>query len=152
MRRHTPGKTSVEYYRDLLTVIREEIGKESFWLGCGTPFAPSLGYIDGTRIGGDVGDSWKAGFGPMNMLEETRGDQYFNNVWWQNDSDVVMLRDFHIHLDGKEIRSLALWQGILGGVINTSAPLHEIAPDRLALWRFLQPGNLRWTATLPYFA
>ena len=92
----------------------------------------------------------KEGFGPWNMLRESQGSQHFNNVWWQNDPDAIMLRDRYIWLTAEEVRSLALWQGILGGVINTSAPLHEIPPDRLALWRFLEPGDAPWTARLPY--
>jgi hypothetical protein len=151
VRRHRPGKTSVEYLRDVLQMIREEIGEETFWLGCIAPFFPFIGYADGMRIAGDVGASWGGGFGPQNMIAETVGDQYFNNVWWQNDPDAILLRDFHTDLTPTEVRSLALWQGILGGVINTSDPLHEIAPDRLRLWRFLLPGPQPWTADLPYF-
>ena len=70
---------------------------------------------------------------------------------WQNDPDVIYLRDFHINLSEAEVRSLAYWEAILGGSINTSAPLHEIAPERLRLWRFLEPGTERWTARLPYW-
>ena len=152
VRRHTPGKTSVEYFRDVLAVIRDAIGEESFWLACISPYAPFLGYADAMRIGGDVGAEWaKEGFGPWNMLRETQGTQHFNNVWWQNDPDAILLRDFHIWLNATEIRSLAMWQTMMGGVINTSAPLHEIAPDRLALWRFLEPGPEHWTTQLPCF-
>ncbi len=151
VRRHTPGKTSVEYLRDVLAMIREEIGEDSYWLGCIAPFAPFIGYADGMRIGGDVGESWAGSFGPRNMLRETVGSQYFNQIWWQNDPDAIMLRDFHIHLSPQEVRSLALWQGILGGVVNTSCPLHEIAPDRLRLWRFLEPGAEPGAARIPYW-
>jgi hypothetical protein len=135
----------------VLQTIREEIGQETFWLGCIAPFFPFLGYADGMRIGGDVGSRWSGGFNPQSMLVESVGNQYFNNVFWQNDPDAILLRDFHIDLTETEVTSLALWQGILGGVINTSDPLHEIAPRRLALWRFLRPGPEKWAATLPYF-
>jgi len=148
--RHRPGKTSVEYFRDLLEVIRKEIGEESYWLACIAPFAPFIGFADGMRIAGDVGASWEGGFGPRNMIQESQGDQYFNNVWWHNDPDAILLRNFHIHLSDREIKSLALWQGILGGVVCTSAPFHEIAKQRLDLWNFLRPGNSPRSACLPF--
>jgi len=150
VRRHTPGKTSMEYFRDVVSMIRAAIGEESFLLGCVGPFLPYLGYADAMRIGGDVGADWNAGFGPQNMFQESVADQYFNNIWWQNDPDAILVRNFHTHLTDVEVRSLALWQGILGGVICTSDPLHELSPERQALWRFLAPGE-PWTAELPYF-
>ena len=150
VKRHTPGKTSVEYFRDVLAMIRREIGEESFWLGCVGPFTPFIGYADAMRIGGDVGAAWTGVFGPQNMMQETVADQYFNNVWWQNDPDAILVRDLHTKLTDTEVRSLSLWQGILGGVICTSDPLHEISPERQALWRFLAPGE-PWTTELPFF-
>ena len=149
VRRYTPGKTGVEYFRDVLTMIRDEIGEESFWLGCIAPYMPFIGFADAMRIGGDVGASWTGGFGPQNMLRETVGSQHFNNVFWQNDPDVILLRNFHIELNDDEITSLALWQAILGGVVATSDPLHELSEERLALWRFVQPTTDSGIASLP---
>ncbi len=150
VRRHTPGKTSVEYFRDVLKMIRQEIGEETFWLGCIAPYMPFIGYADAMRIGGDVGASWTGGFGPQNMLRETVGSQHFNNVFWQNDPDVLLIRDFHNNLNEDQVTSLALWQSILGGVVATSDPLHEIAESRRALWRFVQPSSDCAVATLPF--
>ena len=149
VRRYTPGKTGVEYFRDVLQMIREEIGQETFWLGCIAPYMPFVGYADAMRIGGDVGASWQGGFGPQNMLQETVGSQHFNNVFWQNDPDVILLRNFHIDLNEDEIVSLALWQALMGGVVATSDPLHEISDSRRALWQFIQPSRDRETAVLP---
>lgn len=137
--RHTSGKTSVEYFRDLLTMIREEIGEDSYWLGCIAPFEPFIGFADGMRIGGDVGPVWQEGFGPLGMLRSSLNTQFFNGIWWQNDPDAILLRDFHIRMTGRETVSLALWQGMLGGVVCTSDPLHKIPEAHLALWKFLRP-------------
>ena len=150
VRRHTPGKTSVEHFREVLAMIRAEIGQESHWLACIAPYAPFVGYADSARIGNDISVTWTAG-STLNMIGESVADQYFNNVWWQNDPDVIYLRNFHIDLNEQEVRSLAFWEAILGGSINTSAPLHMIAPERLRLWRFLEPAKERWTARLPYW-
>jgi len=142
-RRHTPGKTSFEYFRDLMGVIREAIGEDSAWLGCIAPFMPSVGYVDMMRIGGDVGAKWeKDGFGPVNMIQEIHADQYFSNVYWQNDPDAVLLRDYHIHLKPHQIEALAILQAISGGVITTSDPVHLIAPDRRALLQLIRPRGV----------
>jgi len=151
VKRHKPGKTSVEYMRDMMKMIREEIGDESFLLGCITPYMCALGYADAMRIAYDIGPSWQSMHNPQNMISESYAVQHFNNIWFQNDPDVILLRDFHIEYSDEEVRSLALWQGILGGSINTSAPLHKINRKRLDLWRFLQPGKGKWTARLPYY-
>ncbi len=150
VKRHAPGKTSTEYLRDLLAVIRAEIGEESYWLGCIAPFAPMIGFADGMRIAADLAALWPQP--PYdNIFREAEGDQYFNNVWWQNDPDAIILRNFHSELSEAEVRSFALWHGILGGSVSTSDPLHEVDPARLALWRFVEPGPEKWTGRVPYF-
>ena len=141
--RHTPGKTSVEYYRDVMDMIRECIGEESRWLGCISPFMPAIGYCDMMRIAGDVGAQWEeGGFGPANMLKELTADDYFNNVFWQNDPDAVMLRDFHIHLKPEQIEALALLEAMSGSAIYTSDPVHLISRERQELLSFIRPRGI----------
>ncbi|MCL2058695.1 MAG: alpha-galactosidase [Oscillospiraceae bacterium] len=141
--RYAPGKTSFDYYRETLEMIRSCIGEDSAWLGCISPFLPSIGYMDMMRIGGDVGAQWeKQGFGPINMIREIVGDSYFNHVYWTNDPDATMLRDFHIHLKPHEIESLALLQAVSGSLITTSDPIHLIAKDRMELLELIVPKGL----------
>jgi hypothetical protein len=90
------------------------------------------------RVSNDAGHSWSRG-ATLNMFEQMTNTQFFNNVWWQNDPDVVFLRDKYLHLSPTEIECMALFVGIVGGVVNTSDALHEISPSRLQMWRFLQP-------------
>lgn len=142
--RHTPGKTSFEYFRDVMKMIRECIGEESRWLGCIGPFMPALGFVDMMRIAGDVGAQWEeGGFGPTNMLRELNADQYFGNIYWQNDPDAVMLRDFHIHLKPGQIEGLALLEAMSGGTVYTSEPIHQIAPERRELLSFIRPNKVQ---------
>lgn len=137
--RYDKTRTSVEILRDTLQMIREEIGEDSYLLGCIAPFMPFIGYADGMRIAGDVGASWSEVFGPLNMIRELQADHYFNHVFWQNDPDSILLRDFDIFLKPVEIRSLALLQAISGGVVTTSDPMHRISEERRDLLRFLKP-------------
>jgi hypothetical protein len=150
VRRHTPGKTSVEYFREVLQMIRDEIGEESYWLACISPFAPFLGFADGMRVANDTGPGWSSG-SAGNMLQEMTAGQYFNGVWWQNDPDVVMLRDHFIHLSESEVQTLALFCGLMGGSVNTSDWLHQLPPHRLQMWRRLQPGPSNNMAQLPFW-
>lgn len=141
--RHTPGKTSFEYFREFMENVRGAIGEDAAWLGCIAPFMPAVGFVDMMRIAGDVGTQWEeGGFGPVNMIQEIHADQYFNNVYWQNDPDAVLLRDFHIHLRPAQIEALAILQAISGGVITTSDPIHKIAPERRALLRLIRPRGV----------
>jgi len=140
VKRNTPGKTSVEYFREFLCAIREEIGDESYWLGCIAPFLPFVGFADGMRIAGDVGAQWNnSGFGPENMIREVVADNYFNNIYWQNDPDAMLLRDFHTHLKPTEIEALVLLQAMSGGAVYTSDPIHELSKESLSLLKFVKP-------------
>lgn len=149
VKRHTPGKTSVEYFRDFLKLIRDAIGEESYWLGCIAPFIPFIGYADAMRVGDDVGSCWYGEFGPQNMMKSVVGNNYMNHNYYQTDSDAVMLRDFHIRLSDQEIKSLAMLSAVSGSCIYTSDPLHKISPGRAELFRFIQP-DIRRKPALPY--
>ena len=150
VRRYDSSLTSVEILRNTLKMIREAIGEESYLLGCIAPFLPFIGYADGMRIAGDVGAQWAEDYGPVNMLRELQADTYFNHIYWQNDPDSVLLRDFAIHLQPHEIYSLALLQALSGGAVTTSDPIHEISEERRELLHFITPRE-KVRPQLPYF-
>ena len=147
VKRFTPGKTTNEYQREFFDMIRQEIGPESYWLGCIAPFPVMLGYVDGMRVAGDISPKWEAN---INMFDETRGAQHINNVWWQNDPDAMIIRSKYNQLTDKETESIAHWVGMLGGVINTSDLFHEIPKERVDLFRFLEPGSTKYTSRMPF--
>jgi len=149
VKRYTPGKTANEYQRELFDMIRQEIGQESYWLGCIAPFPVMLGYVDGMRVAGDVSPKWDA---CTNMFDETRGAQHINNVWWQNDADALILRSKYNQLTDRETESIAHWVGMLGGIVNTSDLFHEIPKERVDLFRFIEPGKQKYTSQMPYVA
>ena len=140
VQRHDTTRTSVEAFREVLQAIREEIGPDSYWLACIAPYAPCLGFADGMRVANDTSVAWSDG-SQGNMLQETMATQYANGVLWRNDPDCVILREQRTLLAPAEIEALALWSGILGGAVTTSDALHRLSPARLALWRFLEPGD-----------
>jgi hypothetical protein len=150
VKRYAPGKTSIEYFRDFLKVVREEIGEESYWLACIAPFIPFVGYADGMRIGGDVGYKWEGMFSPQNMIHSLWGENFTNHLFYQNDPDALLLRDFFIKLTDTEVESLALLAAVSGGCLYTSDPVHKLREDRLALLRFIKPDDIRRRPSQPY--
>ena len=145
--RHTPGKTSAQYQRELYEMIREEIGPESFWLGCISNYAPMIGFADAMRISWDIGAEWSYA---ENFFREVHGQQYFNNIWWQNDPDSIILRSEFNRMTENELESLAYYMGMLGGVVNTSDLFHTIPEKNLEIFRMLEPGEEKRTATFPF--
>lgn len=147
VKRFIPCKTSSEYQREFYDMIREEIGQDSYWLGCIAPFPVMLGYVDGMRIAGDISPKWES---CASMYDEMKGAQHINNIWWQNDADALIVREKYSYLTEEETKSLAYWVGMLGGVVNTSDLFHEIPKDRVELFRFLEPGSEKYSARIPF--
>jgi len=52
--RHDGSPTSAQVYRQGLDLVRSAIGPEAYLLGCGMPLLPSVGKVDGMRIGADT--------------------------------------------------------------------------------------------------
>lgn len=160
VRRHSPGKTSAQYHDDVARMIRQTIGEEAGWLGCIAYFAPYLGLVDAMRVSSDTGHVWRTSpehnengpeGGVANVVAETYHTLYFNNLFWQNDPDALILRDYHTELTSPEVEALALFCGLTGVVINTSDRFHEMTPERLNLWRFIRPQSEPWEVDLPGF-
>jgi hypothetical protein len=149
-KRHAPGKTSAQHLDDVLRMIKQEIGEESFWLGCIMPFPSAVGYVDGIRTSNDVGHKW-ASSSHGNMIQESLLAQYTNNILWQTDPDVLYLNSFKTELTNEECTTLALFDGILGGVINTSDRFHNMSSENQKLWRFIQPGKIHSAVSTPYW-
>jgi len=76
------GIDRVETFRRYAQTIRDEIGRETFMLGCWGIRPELVGIIDGCRIGDD-GFSY-AGLSQYNS---------FNNVVWRNDPDHIELNE-----------------------------------------------------------
>lgn len=70
------GYTPDEIFRSYLKVAREELGKETFILGCWGVLPQSVGFVDACRIGGD-------GYGPVTMQQYNS----WNGIVWINDPD-----------------------------------------------------------------
>ena len=146
--RYDKTKTSVQIFTEVLNIIREEIGAGSFWITGTAPYAHMIGYVDAMRVANSINCQWtEQGVG--NMLQESYNTQYFNNVFWQNDLDVISLRDENCQLNPTEKTSLAYWIGIMGGVVSTSDRFSTLTEEQLNTWRLLMPQERPQSATLP---
>jgi hypothetical protein len=133
---HTPGMTRIEIWRRVAEMIREEIG-EAIWLGCGCPLWASVGLVDGIRIGGDVGVQWTGRLSAQSLLRDQATRNFGNHILWQTDPDCILLRNHYHYLTDSEVRSLAIYAGMSGGVIMTSDALDQLSEDRLRIWRLI---------------
>lgn len=140
VRRYRGGKTSAACFHEVIQMIREEIGSESYWLACISPFQPLVGYADAVRVANDIHTTWSRG-STMNMLREMYYDAYLNGVIWRNDPDVVYMRDYKNELTREEKYTLAYFAAITGGPVNTSDRLHTLDSGQLTMWRFLEPAE-----------
>jgi alpha-galactosidase len=122
--------TPIQAYREGLRTIRRAAGRE-FVLGCGAPLLPSVGLVDGMRIGEDTAPHWKtkpSGFQGPNAyfaLKNALMRQFMHRRFWLNDPDCLLLRDRETQLAADEREVYALSAGALDNMIIDS--------DRLAV-------------------
>ena len=134
---HRAGLSRIAIWRIMAALIREEIGEDALWLGCGCPLWAAVGYIDAVRIGRDIGVEWHGEYSAESLLRDQLTRNHASHVLWQADPDCILLRkDFHL-LSDEEIRSLALFAGLSGGVLMTSDKLDELPEDRAVMFERL---------------
>jgi hypothetical protein len=150
IKRATPGKTSVQIYREVLQLIREEIGQGSLWIADQVPYGPTIGYADIVKVSNETNNGWDKK-GVENMIQETYFTHYFNNIYWQNSPGDIDLLNTKNKLSEQEKISLALWKAILGGSVGTSDDMTKWNSVQLDFFRFLEPSKRQQNAFLPFW-
>jgi hypothetical protein len=133
VRWHLAGVSRMEVWMRMARLIREEIG-DAVWLGCGGPVWAPVGLMDAVRIGRDIGVSWHGHYSAESLLRDQTTRNFANGILWQGDPDCILLRDRFHELTDAEVRSLALFAGLSGGVLMTSDQLDEVPPQRRELF------------------
>jgi alpha-galactosidase len=158
--RSDPNVTRAQAYRRGLEAIRRAVG-ERFVLGCGAPIGPSVGLVNGMRIGPDVAPYWYPLTGraaehrrtslsfpaAVNGIRNTITRYWTHNRLWLNDPDCLILRDSETALTAEEVRTIATAMGMSGGMLLDSDDLTRLSPDRRDLLTRLLP--LRGEAPIP---
>jgi alpha-galactosidase len=125
------GVTPIQAYREGLAVIRDAVGT-SFILGCGAPLLPSIGLVDGMRVGEDTAPFWdskKAPLDGVNALYALRNPilrSFMNKKWWLNDPDCLLLRRREIDLSDGEKELYARTAGALDTMLIESDDLELV--------------------------
>ena len=117
-----PGKRHVDMpreaaYRHSLSIMREAMGKEAYFLACGCPIIPSLGLCDAMRIGPDVANYWDEDIHSRLLYNQTTpGVQNgirtsLNRLWLKPiihiDPDVAYFRSVECTISPKQKSMLA---------------------------------------------
>jgi alpha-galactosidase len=125
--------TPIQAYREGLEVVRQAV-RGGFLLGCGAPLLPSIGLVNGMRIGEDTARFWNSQLAPfqgVNALYALKNSimRYFmHKRWWLNDPDCLLLRSKDIELTPNEKELYALVAGALDNMIIESDDL-ELVDD-----------------------
>jgi alpha-galactosidase len=154
--RHDPHATRAQALRVGLEVIRQAAGEQTFLLGCGCPFGPAIGLVDGMRIGADTAPHWQPSFNwapwarsllrdhpsppsLRNSLRNTLNLSSLHRRWWWNDPDCLLVRSQDTQLTEDEIRSSITLTGLSGGMVVDSDDLSRLPAQRLELLSLLAP-------------
>lgn len=162
--RHDTNVTRAQAYRRGLEAVRRAMG-DKFILGCGNPIGPSVGLIDGARIGPDVAPIWTPPQrlrepgrsdlsvpGSLNAIRNTLSRFWMHGRLWLNDPDCLLARDSETALTADEVRTLATVIALCGGMALDSDNLARLTPERRALISFLLPPLGRPAVPLDLFA
>lgn len=124
------SKTRAETMREMMELIRNELGKDALILVCGVPLSSCFGLADYARIGPDVSLKFDDAFymklfhreriSTKITLVNTIYRSYFNKIAFLNDPDVYLLRDDNIELNEKQKQSLAILNHLCGSLWMTS--------------------------------
>jgi len=133
---HEPGLSRIAIWRRMASLIREEIG-DARWLGCGCPLWASVGLVDAIRIGRDIGVNWQGTYSAESLLRDQLTRNHGSGILWQADPDCILLRGRFHELSDEQVRSLALFAGLAGGVLMSSDKLDELPPERARLFAAL---------------
>jgi alpha-galactosidase len=124
-------------WRQMAGLIRDEIGEDALWLGCGCPLWASIGYVDAIRIGRDIGVEWHGEYSAESLLRDQLSRNHASQILWQADPDCILLRNQFHRLTDDEVTGLARFAGLTGGVLMTSDKLDALTADRADLFELL---------------
>ena len=145
---HQEGLSRMAIWMRMAKLIREEIG-EALWLCCGAPLLPPIGLCDGMRIGRDIGAKWSGEQSVQALLRDQTTRNFMHGIFWQADPDCILLRERFHELSDAQVRSVATYAGLDGGVLMTSDQLDEVPQARRQLLAELAGDGRVFTCDFP---
>ncbi len=138
--------TPAQAYQMGLQSIRRGTGSDRFILGCGAPLGPSIGLVDGMRIGNDVYAAWE---GVTPGVNAAANRWFYHRTVWYDDPDCLVVRD-PLTLD-----QARAWAGVvaLSGQMNLlSDKLPALSQDRRNLIQMTLPVYGRGATPVDLFS
>ena len=124
--------TGMEAFHIGMNYLKEAVGAD-FFLACGAPMLPSLGYADAFRTGADIGFFFDPGPQPAYLRWQTRATMarsWQNGIWWWVDPDQMLLRE---PFQDPQVRGSIVANLISGGSWLIGDDLRSIEREKLAL-------------------
>lgn len=116
--KHDVSRTTFETLRDQWRLFRTALGEDALINSCnGGMWRYTIGTVDLSRIGGDIGAHPKA---LRHNLAEMMLRTHVNGIWFQTDPDVWYLRSERSKLTFEQSHLLTATQGLMGGAFLTS--------------------------------
>jgi alpha-galactosidase len=145
--------TGTQAYCRGLELIRRIAG-DRFILGCGAPLVPSVGLVDGMRIGSDVAAYWGAqgnADGPAlrNATRATLARGWMHGRWWTNDPDCVVIRTTDTQLSLAEVQAWLAVVALSGGMLFVGDDVSRVESERLDMLSRLFPPSGHSAASGP---
>lgn len=133
--------TPIQAYQEGMRIIRRRAVGDAYILGCGAPLLPSVGYVDGMRIGPDTAPFWgeeKPDFPTSPVaakwaLRNTIARAFPHKKLWFNDPDCLLLREVDTSLLSEERKMYAYVCGILDNVVIQSDDLRLVGKEGRAI-------------------
>jgi alpha-galactosidase len=132
-------------WRDAVELIRSAAGPDVYLLGCGAPMLPSVGVLDGVRVGPDTASDWTypacvadpSHEGGLNGVAASVPRLWMRNLY-QVDPDVAFFRSRQTTLTPEQ-RQMIADLAVVSGFRSTSDPVAWLEdPEREAMERFLR--------------
>jgi alpha-galactosidase len=125
--------TGMEAYHRGLALLRDAMGEDTWFLACGAPMLPSVGYADSWRSGADI--AFVSDPDPRRpflrwQARSTAARAFANGVWWWNDADNLLLR---APFTDVEVRGALAANVASGGVWLLGDSFAALDADTLAL-------------------
>jgi alpha-galactosidase len=115
---------------------------------------PSVGLVDGMRIGSDVAAYWgeegnSDGPSLRNATRATLARMWMHGAWWTNDPDCVVIRASETELSIDEVQA---WLGVValsGGMLFVGDDVSRVEPERLEMLSRMIPPSGHAARALP---
>ena len=136
--------------RNMYKTIRKAVGEDVIVANChGTPYPPSIGYVQAGRVGSDVNPNWRS------LLQGCRKSILhipFHKRWWVNDPDCLNMRVTGSKLKLNELQTHLTVNFMSGGYIMFSDSLSKLPAERLKMLQQVLPTYGKSADIIDYMA